>query len=146
MLPWSLRTVSNDRVWSLACDFRAYPSRPEHFDVSDVQRKLGRLEEFCTEAGRPYDSIVRSHYSPLLTLAPDEDRLAEKKRTTRIPDAELRSVPLFATPEQAIARYQALSDAGVQFFLCLVNGRDDETVHLLADVVIPAIRPSRPAA
>ncbi|HEY2269070.1 MAG TPA: LLM class flavin-dependent oxidoreductase [Streptosporangiaceae bacterium] len=127
-------------------NFAPHESAGSAFDVGDVQRKLGRLEQFCAEAGRPYDSIVRSHYSPLLTLAADEDKLAEKKRKTRIPDAELRTVPLFATPEQAIAHYQALSDAGVQFFLCLVNGRDDETVHLLADVVIPAIRPSRPAA
>jgi hypothetical protein len=50
---------------------------------------------------------------------------------------------MFATPEQAISHYQALSDAGIQFFLCLVNGRDDETVHLLANVVIPAIKPGR---
>ena len=69
---------------------------------------------------------MRSHYSPLLTLAADEDKLAEKKRQARIPDAELHTVPLFATPEQAISHYQALSDAGVQFFLCLINGRDDE--------------------
>ena len=51
-------------------------------------------------------------------------------------------VPLFATPGQAIAHYQALSDAGVQFFLCLINGRDEETVQLLADVVIPAVKPA----
>jgi alkanesulfonate monooxygenase SsuD/methylene tetrahydromethanopterin reductase-like flavin-dependent oxidoreductase (luciferase family) len=121
-------------------NFAPHESAGSAFDVGDVERKLGRLKEFCAEIGRPYDSIVRSHYSPLLTLAVDEDKLAEKKRQARIPDAELHTVPLFATPDQAISHYQALSDAGVQFFLCLVNGRDDETVHLLADVVIPAIK------
>jgi alkanesulfonate monooxygenase SsuD/methylene tetrahydromethanopterin reductase-like flavin-dependent oxidoreductase (luciferase family) len=128
-------------------NFAPHESAGSAFDVRDVRRKLGRLGEFCAEIGRPYDSIVRSHYSPLLTLAADEDKLAEKKRTARIPDAELHTVPLFATPEQAIAHYQALADAGIQFFLCLVNGRDEETVHLLADVVRPAIRPApgRPA-
>jgi alkanesulfonate monooxygenase SsuD/methylene tetrahydromethanopterin reductase-like flavin-dependent oxidoreductase (luciferase family) len=123
-------------------NFAPHESAGSAFDVGDVQRKLGRLKEFCAEAGRPYDSIVRSHYSPLLTLAADEDKLAEKKRQARIPDAELHAVPLFATPEQAIAYYQALSDAGVQFFLCLINGRDEETVQLLADAVIPAIKPA----
>jgi alkanesulfonate monooxygenase SsuD/methylene tetrahydromethanopterin reductase-like flavin-dependent oxidoreductase (luciferase family) len=127
-------------------NFAPHESAGSAFDVGDVQRKLGRLKEFCAEIGRPYDSIVRSHYSPLLTLAADEDKLAEKKRRARIPDAELHAVPLFATPEQAISHYQALSDAGVQFFLCLINGRDEETVHLLADVVIPAIKPARSAA
>jgi hypothetical protein len=123
-------------------NFAPHESAGSAFDVGDVDRKLGRLSEFCAEFGRPYDSIVRSHYSPLLTLAADEDRLAEKKRHARIPDAEFRTVPLFATPDQAIAHYQALSDAGVQYFLCLVNGRDEETVQLLADVVIPAVRPA----
>jgi alkanesulfonate monooxygenase SsuD/methylene tetrahydromethanopterin reductase-like flavin-dependent oxidoreductase (luciferase family) len=123
-------------------NFAPHESAGSAFDVGDVERKLGRLKEFCAEIGRPYDSIVRSHYSPLLTLAVDEDKLAEKKRQARIPDAELHTVPLFATPDQAISHYQALSDAGVQFFLCQVNGRDDETVHLLADVVIPAIKAS----
>jgi alkanesulfonate monooxygenase SsuD/methylene tetrahydromethanopterin reductase-like flavin-dependent oxidoreductase (luciferase family) len=121
-------------------NFAPHESAGSAFDVGDVERKLGRLKEFCAEVGRPYDSIVRSHYSPLLTLAADEDKLAEKKRQTRIPDADLHTVPLFATPDQAIAHYQALADAGVQFFLCVVNGRDDETVQLLADVVIPAIK------
>jgi alkanesulfonate monooxygenase SsuD/methylene tetrahydromethanopterin reductase-like flavin-dependent oxidoreductase (luciferase family) len=127
-------------------NFAPHESAGSAFDVGDVQRKLGRLQEFCAEIGRPYDSVVRSHYSPLLTLAADEDKLAEKKRRARIPDAELHVVPLFATPEQAISHYQALSDAGVQFFLCLINGRDDETVELLTDLVIPAIKPARSAA
>jgi alkanesulfonate monooxygenase SsuD/methylene tetrahydromethanopterin reductase-like flavin-dependent oxidoreductase (luciferase family) len=121
-------------------NFAPHQSAGSAFDVGDVERKLGRLKEFCAEIGRPYDSIVRSHYSPLVTLAADEDKLAEKKRRARIPDADLHTVPLFATPEQAISHYQALSEAGVQFFLCSVNGRDDETVQLLADVVIPAIK------
>jgi alkanesulfonate monooxygenase SsuD/methylene tetrahydromethanopterin reductase-like flavin-dependent oxidoreductase (luciferase family) len=127
-------------------NFAPHESAGSAFEVGDVQRKLARLREFCAEIGRPYDSIVRSHYSPLLTLAPDEDQLEEKKQKARIPDAHLHTVPLFATPGQAISHYQALSDAGVQFFLCLVNGRDDETVQLLADVVMPAIKPARPAA
>ena len=121
-------------------NFAPHESAGSAFDVSDVQRKLGRLKSSAARFGRPYDSIARSHYSPLLTLAADEDKLATKRRKARIPDAELRTVPLFATPEQAIAHYQALSDAGVQFFLCLVNGRDDETVQLLADICIPAIK------
>jgi alkanesulfonate monooxygenase SsuD/methylene tetrahydromethanopterin reductase-like flavin-dependent oxidoreductase (luciferase family) len=123
-------------------NFAPHESAGSAFDVGDVRRKLGRLREFCAEAGRPYDSIVRSHYSPLLTLAADQDKLAEKKRQARIPDAELRTVPLFAAPGQAIAHYQALSDAGVQFFLCVIDGRDEETVQLLADVVIPAVKPA----
>ena len=127
-------------------NFAPHESAGSAFDVSDVRRKLGRLSEYCSDAGRSYDSIARSHYTPLLTLAADEDTLALKKEQARIPDAHLRTVPLFATPEQAISHFQALSDAGIQFFLCQINGQDDETVQLLADVVMPAIRPTGPAA
>jgi hypothetical protein len=48
--------------------------------------------------------------------------------------------PVFATPETAIAHYQALADAGVQYFLATINGRDDETVRLFAEAVVPAVK------
>lgn len=139
----TLRQVASHADMS---NFAPHESAGSAFAVQDVARKLDRLKEYCSEIGRPYDSIVRSHYTPLLTLAADEDKLAEKKSKATIPDAELRTVPMFATPEQATAHYQSLVDVGVQFFLCLVDGRDDETVQLLADVVMPAINRGRPPA
>jgi alkanesulfonate monooxygenase SsuD/methylene tetrahydromethanopterin reductase-like flavin-dependent oxidoreductase (luciferase family) len=139
----TLRQVASHADMS---NFAPHESAGSAFAVQDVARKFDRLKEYCSEIGRPYDSIVRSHYTPLLTLAADEEKLAEKKSKARIPDAELRTVPMFATPEQAIAHYQSLVDVGVQFFLCLVNGRDDETVQLLAEVVMPAINRGRPPA
>jgi hypothetical protein len=39
--------------------------------------------------------------------------------------------------------YQGLIDAGVQYFLATVNGRDTETAELLAGRVMPALRPAR---
>jgi alkanesulfonate monooxygenase SsuD/methylene tetrahydromethanopterin reductase-like flavin-dependent oxidoreductase (luciferase family) len=84
--------------------------------------------------------VLRSHYTPLLTLAENEDDLERKRRDARIPDRQLRSVPVFATPETAIAHYQALADAGVQYFLATINGRDDETVRLFAEAVVPAVK------
>jgi len=43
-------------------NFAAHESAGSAFDVGDVRRKLGRRQEFRAEAGRPYDSVVRSHY------------------------------------------------------------------------------------
>jgi alkanesulfonate monooxygenase SsuD/methylene tetrahydromethanopterin reductase-like flavin-dependent oxidoreductase (luciferase family) len=110
------------------------------FSADDVARKYDVLRGHCRDVGRDFDSILRTHYSPLLTLAPDEKALEKKRRMTRIPDAELRTVPVFATPEQALKHYQGLVDVGVQYFLMLVNGHDDETVDLLANSVMPKIR------
>ena len=109
------------------------------FSPADVARKYEVLKRHCADVGRPYENILRTHYSPLLTLAPDEAALERKRRETRIPDAELHTVPVFATPDQAVGYYQGLADIGVQYFLILVNGYDQETVDLLTDAVIPRV-------
>jgi alkanesulfonate monooxygenase SsuD/methylene tetrahydromethanopterin reductase-like flavin-dependent oxidoreductase (luciferase family) len=111
------------------------------FTLDDVTRKYEVLRGYCEEIGRPFDSILRSHWTPLLTLAPSASELEAKRSASRIPDAGLRTEPLFATPSQAIEHYQALADRGVQYFLATVNGRDEEPIRLLADEVLPALRP-----
>jgi alkanesulfonate monooxygenase SsuD/methylene tetrahydromethanopterin reductase-like flavin-dependent oxidoreductase (luciferase family) len=114
------------------------------FTLDDVTRKYDVLRGYCEEIGRPFDSILRSHWTPLLTLAPSASALEVKRASSRIPDAgRLKMEALFATPDGAIKHYQALADRGVQYFLATVNGRDDETIRLLADEVLPAIRPAR---
>ncbi len=110
------------------------------FDVGDVARKYGVLRDFCATAGRPCEAILRSHFTPLLVLAEDEQQLARKRETTRIPDPHLSVRRVFATPPDAIRHYQALADAGVQYFIAGINGTDDETTHLLADAVWPALK------
>jgi alkanesulfonate monooxygenase SsuD/methylene tetrahydromethanopterin reductase-like flavin-dependent oxidoreductase (luciferase family) len=110
------------------------------FDVSDVARKYGVLRDFCAAAGRPYEAVLRSHFTPLLVLAEDERQLARKRETTRIPDAHLSVRRVFATPPDAVRHYQALADAGVQYFIAGINGTDDETTHLLAEAVWPALK------
>lgn len=113
------------------------------YDLGDVQRKCGALRRHCEAIGRPYDSVLRSHYTPLLVLAATHAALERKQSVTRIPDPQLRTVPLFATPAEAIAHFQALVDAGIQYILAQIGGEDDETMHLFAEQVIPAIRPAR---
>ena len=109
------------------------------FTVVDVQRKYEVLWRHCAEVGRPYNSILRTHYTPLLTLAEDEAALKTKQAAARIPDASLRQELVFATPDQAVGYYQALADAGVQYFLASANVDDEETVHLLAEEVAPRV-------
>jgi alkanesulfonate monooxygenase SsuD/methylene tetrahydromethanopterin reductase-like flavin-dependent oxidoreductase (luciferase family) len=110
------------------------------FDVSDVARKYGILRDFCTTVGRPYESILRSHYTPLLVLADGAEKLARKRKAARIPDPDLSVRRVFATPEDAVQHYQVLADAGVQYFIAGIDGQDDETMRLLAEAVWPAVR------
>lgn len=115
------------------------------YDLEDVRRKFAALREHCAAQGRDYGSILRSHYTPFLVLAETRTALERKMETTRIPDAHLHTIPLLATPQEAIVQYQALADAGMQYFLAVVHGHDAETIRLLAEEVMPAIRLARPA-
>jgi alkanesulfonate monooxygenase SsuD/methylene tetrahydromethanopterin reductase-like flavin-dependent oxidoreductase (luciferase family) len=111
------------------------------FEPTDVRRKYEVLRRYCDEEGTAYESILRSHWTPLITLAPTREKLEHKRETARIPDAKLDTRPLFATPDEAIAHYDKLLDAGVEYFLVTVNGQDAETVDLLTERVIPALEP-----
>jgi alkanesulfonate monooxygenase SsuD/methylene tetrahydromethanopterin reductase-like flavin-dependent oxidoreductase (luciferase family) len=112
------------------------------FGLDDVRRKCELLRKHCELIGRPYESILRSHYTPLLTLAESTAALERKRAVARIPDAGLHTVPVFATVDEAVAHYQALTDAGMQYFLATVNSRDTETVDLLAQQLMPALKPA----
>jgi alkanesulfonate monooxygenase SsuD/methylene tetrahydromethanopterin reductase-like flavin-dependent oxidoreductase (luciferase family) len=115
------------------------------YNLGDVQRKLAALRRHCEEQHRPYESVLRSHYTPLLVLAETPAALQAKQQIIRVNPNE-RQVPLFATPREAVAHYQALLDAGMQYFLAYIRGNDVETVRLLAGQVMPALRPSAEAA
>lgn len=123
-------------------NFGAHEWSGAAYDLTDVQRKCAALRRHCEAIGRPYESVLRSHYTPLLVLARTQAELDRKKATTRIPDPDLHTVPLFATPRDAIVHFQALADAGMHYFLAQIGGTDAETVQLLAEEVIPAIRPT----
>ena len=102
----------------------------------------------CESTARPraadYDSILRSHYTPCLVLAATRAALERKVEGRRFPDAHLRTIPLLATPREAIAHYQALADTGMQYFLAAVDGHDTETVRLLSEEVMPAVSLAHP--
>jgi alkanesulfonate monooxygenase SsuD/methylene tetrahydromethanopterin reductase-like flavin-dependent oxidoreductase (luciferase family) len=133
-------TLKQVARWADVSNFAPHEWSGSAFEISDVKRKYAALKAHCEALGRPYHSVLRSHYTPLLTLAENEQDLEVKRASARIPDRQLRTVPVFATPDQAIAHYQSLADAGAQYFLATVNGRDDETVRLFAEAVAPAIK------
>lgn len=122
-------------------NFGAHEWSGAAYNLEDVRRKCAALRRHCEAIGRPYNSVLRSHYTPLLVLARTQAELERKQSATRIPDPQLRTVPIFATPDGAIAHFQALVAAGMQYFLVQVIGDDEETVRMFAEDVIPAIQP-----
>jgi hypothetical protein len=46
-------------------------------------------------------------------------------------------------PQEVISSYQALALAGVQYFICSLFHNDVETLRLLAEQVIPAVKEAK---
>jgi alkanesulfonate monooxygenase SsuD/methylene tetrahydromethanopterin reductase-like flavin-dependent oxidoreductase (luciferase family) len=117
----------------------------------DVGRKLAILKQHCDTAGRPFDTILRTHFTGWLMLGEDEARLRAKveRYVPQGLDQRFSGVwqgfAMAATPEQAVAYYQALADVGIQYFIVeVLDAADEETIHLLAEHVVPRVKVSSP--
>jgi alkanesulfonate monooxygenase SsuD/methylene tetrahydromethanopterin reductase-like flavin-dependent oxidoreductase (luciferase family) len=107
--------------------------------LTDVSRKFAKLRDYCDELGRPYDSVLRSHFTMPLVLGETRDALDRK--LAGIPQDALASwgPALFAgTPDEAIAFYRSLVDAGFQYFIANILDGDEDTIELLGTAVMPA--------
>ena len=129
-----------------ACNFLASDVAGGTRTPEDVRRKLAALREHCEALGRPYESILRTHMTGWLILAEDEARLRAKTRRYMPEGIEARfngawrGFVLACTPAQAVSFYQALVDAGIQYFIVeTLDAADEETIHLLAEAVVPQV-------
>jgi alkanesulfonate monooxygenase SsuD/methylene tetrahydromethanopterin reductase-like flavin-dependent oxidoreductase (luciferase family) len=111
---------------------------------ADAARKLAALRRHCEEVGRPYDDILRSHFTHWVMLAETEDAVAAKVRRY-FPnglDAFWGAYLIARTPAGAIDYFQSFADVGIQHFDAQVlDPEDHETFRLLAEHVAPAVRP-----
>lgn len=104
------------------------------------------LRRRCAEVGRPYDDVLRSHFSHWVILAPDERAVAAKV-ARYFPDGldQFWGAHLVAaTPDDAARFFQGFIDAGIQYFVVqTLDPTDEETVRLLAHEVAPRVRPTQ---
>ena len=126
-----------------ACNFGAGTQVGGVRTVDDVRHKLEVLRSHCRELGRPYEQILKTHFTGWLILAEDDAAVAAKVARyypNGIPD-QLRPSRIVGTPEVAIAYYQALVDAGIEYFVVqTLDASDQETIELLAKRVVPNVR------
>jgi alkanesulfonate monooxygenase SsuD/methylene tetrahydromethanopterin reductase-like flavin-dependent oxidoreductase (luciferase family) len=108
----------------------------------EVRHRLSLLRRYCQEIGRPYENILRSHFTIWLMLAPGEDA-ARQKAARYFPhglDSTWQRCVVAVTPDQAVAYFQSFVDAGMQYFVVQVlDARDEETIRLLAEDVAPRV-------
>lgn len=109
------------------------------FTPDDARQKFDILHRHCAEAGRPYESVLRT---ALLSLVLAESPAAAQAKLDAWPPqrrAFFEQLPVVGTPDEAVARLRALVEAGFQYFI-VSGGADLETLQLLAQRVIPAVR------
>jgi alkanesulfonate monooxygenase SsuD/methylene tetrahydromethanopterin reductase-like flavin-dependent oxidoreductase (luciferase family) len=135
----SLRQVAR---YADACNFGPSPQIGGVLTPDDVRHKYAVLKRHCNEAGRPYENILRTHFTPWLMIAETEAR-AQAKLARYYPNGltEMQQYSrIYGSPEQVAAYYQSMADAGVQHFVCQSqDAADTETIQLLAEEVAPRV-------
>jgi alkanesulfonate monooxygenase SsuD/methylene tetrahydromethanopterin reductase-like flavin-dependent oxidoreductase (luciferase family) len=111
-----------------------------------IAHKYDVLRGYCDELGRPFDEILRSHFTLRLVLASDEHTVAEKvaaiSQASSGSPATRRAQPsafMTGTPEQLAPYYQALAAVGTQYFIIQIDSGDTETIDLLAREIVPRV-------
>jgi alkanesulfonate monooxygenase SsuD/methylene tetrahydromethanopterin reductase-like flavin-dependent oxidoreductase (luciferase family) len=127
-----------------ACNFGAGHSTGLARSADDVRHKNAVLDRYCRESGRDPRSVLRTHFTSWLMLAPTESE-AISKRDRYYPNGlneEQRYSRVIGTPEQAAVYYQALVDADMDYFVVqILDATDTETIELLAQEVVPRVKP-----
>lgn len=124
-----------------AANMGAHPAIGQAVSDRDITRKFGVLKSWCDEYGRPYDGVLRTHFTMPLILAPTRGALEAKLKIMPQAVLEWAADALFTgTPEEAIAYYSALRELGFQYFVTNPLVGDEETVELLGTAVLPAFR------
>lgn len=112
------------------------PGSPRAAD--EVRRKLATLRRHCEDRGRPVDSVLPTHFLNLIVLAATPAALAAKRAA--LPPIYRDADGFFGTPDDAIAFYRPLVEAGLRYFIFQFATYDDlETARLLAERVFPAL-------
>jgi alkanesulfonate monooxygenase SsuD/methylene tetrahydromethanopterin reductase-like flavin-dependent oxidoreductase (luciferase family) len=126
-----------------ACNFGAGEATGGARSTDDVRRKLAVLRGHCEAVGRPYDDILRTHFTSWIFLAETEGE-ARRKLERSHPQGltEVQTLTrVVGTPESVAPHYQALADAGIQHFVVQTqDAADTETIRLLATELAPRVR------
>lgn len=129
-----------------ACNFGPGTNTGAVRGPDEVASRFEVLKNHCDEVGRPYDEILRSHFTSWVFIA-ENDRDVQAKKQKYFPDGlteEQQSTRIFGTPNQIVAYYTELFDAGVQYFVLQTqDARDTETIELLGREVAPRLRALR---
>jgi alkanesulfonate monooxygenase SsuD/methylene tetrahydromethanopterin reductase-like flavin-dependent oxidoreductase (luciferase family) len=125
-----------------ACNFGPGHATGLARTMDDVRRKNAVLASYCREIGRSPTDVLRTQFTTWLMLAPTREA-TQAKLDHYYPQGvneEQQFSRVAASPARAVAYYQALVDAGRDYFVVqTLDAADTETIELLAREVIPHV-------
>ena len=120
-----------------ASNFGPNPHTGNVLTLEQAQVKFATLERHCNQVGRPPRSVLRTYWSPPVVLADSSSALQAKVAAISEPEHRFYGERMFiGTPDEAIAHFQALIDAGLQYFIVHTRA-DSDTERLIAENVMP---------
>lgn len=126
-----------------ACNFGSGNNTGGVRGAASVAQRFEVLKRHCDEIGRPYDDILRTHFTSWLFIA-ETERDVQAKKDKYFPGGlteDQRYTRIFGTPDQIVAYCAELVDAGVQYFVMQTqDASDTETIELLGREVAPRVR------
>jgi len=110
--------------------------------LDEFQHKTEVLQQHCKDVGRDYDDIQTTMSGEIFIRETETELRAEgSKSLWGLPFDEWVEGSLVGTPEQVVERIQAYIDLGCTgFYPWCSDYPDTETVRLLAEKVVPALR------
>jgi alkanesulfonate monooxygenase SsuD/methylene tetrahydromethanopterin reductase-like flavin-dependent oxidoreductase (luciferase family) len=129
-----------------ACQLGSFGMVGGSESVGSIRDKLDILRRHCEAVGRPYDTVLRTHFTGWLILAEDEHRLRDKVQRSFPGGLDGRftgqwsGFAMAATVDRAVSYYRALVEAGIQYFVVqLLDAADVETIRILGEAVMPRV-------
>lgn len=144
----TLRQVAQ---WADACNLKEEVPLSDD-SISDTHRAdsvrglLAAMAGHCERLQRPYDEILRTHFTLYLILG---ETMTEAREAANALDTAQSTSPgtrakgttamLVADPQRAIRYYQAMAEVGIQYFIVQLDARDAQTIELLMTKVAPEV-------
>jgi alkanesulfonate monooxygenase SsuD/methylene tetrahydromethanopterin reductase-like flavin-dependent oxidoreductase (luciferase family) len=111
--------------------------------ASDARKRLQVLQTACDSIGRPYDDILRSHFTHWLVMARDSAAVSAKI-ARYFPDgldAFWGKYLVAGTPDSVAQHYQEYVNAGVEYFIVQsLDPDDEETIAMISSELAPRLQ------
>jgi alkanesulfonate monooxygenase SsuD/methylene tetrahydromethanopterin reductase-like flavin-dependent oxidoreductase (luciferase family) len=135
-------TVPRIAAHADAANFSALPPAGGAMNADDARRTLSLLREHCESLGRPFDSVLATHFTHRFLLGTDAADIERKaaRLSAWVRPQFSKTEAVVGTPKDVIPYYRGMVDAGLRYFILRIWEDEIESVRLFAAEVLPALR------